>query len=196
MTRPVDAVIEFLEAEQARGIHHILLDDGPATACASSISAPRADKASRPETPRRTAQPPAEEPAARRHHRRPFPRREDQGRTTGLAAETGGSWAPARSLGTLRETMVFATGNPDARIMLVGEAPGYHEEKEHEPSSVPPGKNSTTSSRPWAWRARRFTSPTSSSSARPRRARRPTTASPRPRKWPPACPSSARRSGS
>lgn len=50
------------------------------------------------------------------------------------------TWAPARKLGTLRETMVFATGNPDARLMLVGEAPGYEEEKRREPFVGPAGK--------------------------------------------------------
>jgi len=43
------------------------------------------------------------------------------------------SWAPARALGTLRQTMVFSTGNPDADIMLVGEAPGFDEERLLEP---------------------------------------------------------------
>lgn len=42
-------------------------------------------------------------------------------------------WVPARSLGTLRETMVFAVGNPEADLMLVGEAPGYEEERRREP---------------------------------------------------------------
>lgn len=42
-------------------------------------------------------------------------------------------WKAARALGTLRETMVFATGNPHARLMLVGEAPGYDEERLQEP---------------------------------------------------------------
>ena len=42
-------------------------------------------------------------------------------------------WAPARQLGTLRSTMVFAVGNPHARLMLVGEAPGYDEERLREP---------------------------------------------------------------
>ena len=49
-------------------------------------------------------------------------------------------WEPAMALGTLRETMVFATGNPDAAIMLVGEAPGYNEEKECEPFVGPAGQ--------------------------------------------------------
>jgi uracil-DNA glycosylase len=39
----------------------------------------------------------------------------------------------ARALGTLRDIMVFATGNPDAEIMFVGEAPGADEEKQREP---------------------------------------------------------------
>ena len=42
-------------------------------------------------------------------------------------------WKPARRLGTLRDTMVFATGNPHARLMLVGEAPGFDEERLGEP---------------------------------------------------------------
>ena len=44
-----------------------------------------------------------------------------------------GSWAAAKDLGTLRQTMVFSTGNPDADVMLVGEAPGFDEERLIEP---------------------------------------------------------------
>ena len=43
------------------------------------------------------------------------------------------SWAPALSLESLRDTMVFAAGNPDADLMLVGEAPGYEEERRGQP---------------------------------------------------------------
>lgn len=43
------------------------------------------------------------------------------------------NWKPARALGSLRDTMVFATGNPHAKLMLVGEAPGYDEERLQEP---------------------------------------------------------------
>lgn len=49
-------------------------------------------------------------------------------------------WKPARSLGTLRDTMVFAVGNPRARLMLVGEAPGYEEERQGEPFVGPAGQ--------------------------------------------------------
>ncbi len=47
--------------------------------------------------------------------------------------ERAENWKPARALGTLRETMVFATGTPHARLMLVGEAPGFDEERLQEP---------------------------------------------------------------
>ena len=49
-------------------------------------------------------------------------------------------WKPARRLGTLRDTMVFAVGNPRARLMLVGEAPGYEEERQGEPFVGPAGR--------------------------------------------------------
>jgi uracil-DNA glycosylase family 4 len=46
----------------------------------------------------------------------------------------------ARALGTLRETMVFAVGNPEAEIMLIGEAPGFEEERQREPFVGPAGE--------------------------------------------------------
>ena len=49
----------------------------------------------------------------------------------------------ARALGTLRETMVFAVGNPEAEIMLIGEAPGYEEERQREPFVGPAGQKLT-----------------------------------------------------
>lgn len=49
-------------------------------------------------------------------------------------------WKPARRLGTLRDTMVFAVGNTRARLMLVGEAPGYEEERQGEPFVGPAGQ--------------------------------------------------------
>jgi uracil-DNA glycosylase family 4 len=45
-----------------------------------------------------------------------------------------------RSLGTLCDTMVFSVGNPDARIVFIGEAPGSEEEKQREPFVGPAGK--------------------------------------------------------
>ena len=49
----------------------------------------------------------------------------------------------ARSLGTLRETMVFAVGTPEAQIMFIGEAPGSEEERQQEPFVGPAGQKLT-----------------------------------------------------
>ncbi len=53
------------------------------------------------------------------------------------------TWRAARALGSLRDTMVFATGSPHARLMLVGEAPGYEEELQQEPFVGPAGQKLT-----------------------------------------------------
>lgn len=130
MSRPVDVVIEFLQAEQARGLSHVRLDDEALDALRDlyrRASRPRVEIAA-------PSAPPSEVHAV-------------------LASGSGGKqerlaalrmqaehWAPALSLGTLRETMVFSTGNPDARVVLVGEAPGYEEERKREPFVGPAGQ--------------------------------------------------------
>lgn len=43
------------------------------------------------------------------------------------------NWPAVRGLKSLRSTMVFSVGNPDADLMLVGEAPGQDEERLKEP---------------------------------------------------------------
>ena len=48
--------------------------------------------------------------------------------------------ARCRELGTLREQIVFATGNPMADLMFVGEAPGAEEEKQRKPFVGPAGR--------------------------------------------------------
>tara|TARA_R110002096_G_scaffold200639_4_gene384641 strand:+ start:757 stop:1644 length:888 start_codon:yes stop_codon:yes gene_type:complete len=50
------------------------------------------------------------------------------------------NWEPARKLDSLRDTMVFSVGNPDARIVFVGEAPGAEEERQREPFVGPAGQ--------------------------------------------------------
>ena len=45
-----------------------------------------------------------------------------------------------KALDTLRDQFVFATGNADADLMFVGEAPGMEEEKKHRPFVGPAGQ--------------------------------------------------------
>jgi uracil-DNA glycosylase family 4 len=173
VTRPVDALLDFLRAEEARGVTHVHLDPG-----ARSVLRDLAIRAKKPAAPPQQAAPPAptrrapaislETPAspALSINHQPCPsdhpddrlRRSQMGSlslppdsTINFSGDTKAArleslrqqaetWAPARSLGTLRDTMVFATGNPDAELMLVGEAPGYHEERQREPFVGPAGQ--------------------------------------------------------
>jgi len=56
-----------------------------------------------------------------------------------LAAQAENDPTP-RALGTLRDTMVFAVGSPQATLMFVGEAPGVEEERQREPFVGPAGQ--------------------------------------------------------
>jgi uracil-DNA glycosylase len=131
VSRPVDAVIEFLQTEQAKGRSHVRLDE---EALESLRDLYRRSSRPRVVAPVADAIPvvaslvPVVSGGGSKQERLAALR---------MQAET---WAPARTLGTLRDTMVFATGNPDARIVLVGEAPGHEEERKREPFVGPAGQ--------------------------------------------------------
>ena len=137
----MDALIDFLRGEETRGVKTIHLDD-EAKELLRELHR-RGKAAARPAARPRAASQVAVEPAppaAAQPAPAPAP-------TPAVAAPTGGAaaqriaalaaqaekWDPARRLGTLRETMVFSTGNPEADLMFVGEAPGYQEELQREP---------------------------------------------------------------
>lgn len=135
MKRPADVVLDFLHSEIERGTTHIHLDEGAREGLRELFKQAQAGKA----TPAREAvpemlPPPPQPPATLEIS--------GESRVEQLAAlrTQAEAWAPAMALGSLRETMVFATGNPNARVMLVGEAPGYHEEKERQPFVGPAGQ--------------------------------------------------------
>ena len=157
--RPVDALIDHLKAEQARGKTHVLLDEeareGLRELFIKARDAAKGGKADKPAkkpakaTQPKTAAKPAARPAAvSTATPEPVAAEIPPLKVTGdtreerLASlrEQAVNWQPAISLGTLRETMVFSTGNPEARLMLVGEAPGYEEERRKEPFVGPAGK--------------------------------------------------------
>jgi uracil-DNA glycosylase family 4 len=164
--RPVDVLLEFLHAQQARGMSHVHLDPDARTGLRAlserlrggppNAPAPRAAPAPAP-APRPAPAPPpgraravpldALASAAEVAAPRPpvaVPRLVIEGSTAAdqLASlrRQAEAWAPAQALGSLREVMVFATGNPAARIMFIGEAPGYEEEKKREPFVGPAGQ--------------------------------------------------------
>ncbi len=153
MSRPVDALIDFLRSEETRGITHVHLDEEsrqvlrdlnarskrPAGA-APAPAAPAARVASE-RTGISLAAVPAPKPSAATSELR------IEGYTPAEQIDSlrrqAETWAPALSLGTLRNTMVFSVGNPEAEIMLVGEAPGYQEERQKEPFVGPAGQKLT-----------------------------------------------------
>lgn len=49
-------------------------------------------------------------------------------------------WITGNFPQSLRQTLVFSSGKPDARLMLIGEAPGHEEEKSLRPFVGPAGK--------------------------------------------------------
>ncbi len=129
----MDSVIDFLKAEQARGRSHVYLDQDARDGLRDLFKRSRNPVAS----------PEISQPEAA--HSAPLTSEAVISGDTKVAKLEGlrnqaASWTPATALGTLREKMVFATGSPDAEIMLVGEAPGYNEEKEGEPFVGPAGK--------------------------------------------------------
>lgn len=139
MNRPVDAVIEFLQSEQAHGTSHVFLDSETRDGLRELYIRARKPIELQPDIPREiTAPQSAPQPAP------PLVELIIEGVDKPAKLESvkrqAADWAPARALGTLRETLVFATGNPDAKIMLIGEAPGYHDEREVQPFVGPAGQ--------------------------------------------------------
>lgn len=151
MVRPVDALLEFLRAQQARGVSHLHLDPAARTGLRTLNEQVRAGQqaaptppaaAAAPNRPLAVATPPVAAPTRTRHTPT------TQLIVTGDSSEEqlaslrdqAATWGPALALGTLRDVMVFAVGDPAARVMLIGEAPGYEEEKRREPFVGPAGQ--------------------------------------------------------
>jgi len=150
MPHPVDVVLDFLRAEEARGVTHVSLDD-EARAVLRAVY--QQSKGPRPAKP--PSQPTAAVPAVDRLAAfaveadeppppvvadadpapvsMPVPTGATKAEQIASLAAQAEHWPPAFALGSLRKTMVFSTGNPEARLMLVGEAPGMHEERQREP---------------------------------------------------------------
>lgn len=156
MIRPVDALLEYLHAQQAQGMTHVHLDPDARGGLRTLGERLRTGK---------TGASVAEPPAAAKESlaaNRVLPLDEggmEEGAPQpvvvtppllidgGTRAEKFASlrrqaegWPPAQALGSLRDVLVFATGNAEARIMLIGEAPGYEEERKREPFVGPAGQ--------------------------------------------------------
>ncbi|MBB5351922.1 DNA polymerase [Haloferula luteola] len=149
MSRPVDVLIDFLKSEEARGVTQVYLDEEARAALRELHRQKRKGPKLEPVAEESAEVSPAE---ASKEMEVSHPPRVVEAPVVvspdgGSAAEKiaalkaqAAEWPAARALGSLRETMVFSVGNPDADLMLVGEAPGYQEEREQEPFVGPAGQ--------------------------------------------------------
>lgn len=134
---------QHLHQLRDRGVTHVLLRPGVMHAAGNASESPRKPAAEEPGTrgPRTDLRGLSAEPLPKKSPAGlievPGDTREEKLAALRTLAET---WEPALSLGTLRRTMVFAVGSPQARLMLVGEAPGAEEEKLREPFVGPAGQ--------------------------------------------------------
>lgn len=121
--------IESLTHLMENGQEQLALDANARSILRDWMLASRHGSTTAAQVPATPQQPPAMEPA------QPAPTSAPQTVEEKLAylQQRAQNWKPARALGSLRDTMVFATGNPHAELMLVGEAPGYDEERLQEP---------------------------------------------------------------
>lgn len=140
---------QHLEQRQLQGVTHIPLRPGALQKLSGLGRKPAAREI--PEPPKPIAVGPAPEARAILDN----PPSETQ--TAGLLEPAGSTleeklaalramaetWEPARAMNSLRKTMVFAVGDPHARLMFVGEAPGAEEEKLREPFVGPAGQKLT-----------------------------------------------------
>jgi uracil-DNA glycosylase family 4 len=151
VSRPVDALLDFLRSEEVRGVAHVHLDDQAKEVLRELHRRARAPKSAparpAPVPDRSISEELASTPATAQAAGVPAFVPAIAAPVAGSAAEKiaalaaqAENWAPARKLGTLRTTMVFSTGSPEADLMLVGEAPGYQEELQREPFVGPAGQ--------------------------------------------------------
>ena len=122
-------LLQYLRQLEAKGITHVEIDDRARSVLRELYTRGSASRPTRVSSP--SAKPTAPQTIAAT----------GANATEKIAslAHLARDWGPARKLGTLRDTMVFSVGDPGADLMLVGEAPGYHEELKQEPFVGPAG---------------------------------------------------------
>ena len=138
------ALRKLLAETDAEGEDHVWLSDSSLEQLGTlALKAQSASR--RASTPPPAASPPPPATTLREDPPEPTPAKTEpapaskSARLEALKADAETS-TECTSLGTLRDTMVFAVGSHDAQLMFVGEAPGAEEEKQREPFVGPAGQ--------------------------------------------------------
>ena len=141
-------LVKYLESEKEKGRSHVLLDADARQVLrhlASRSNAKQRDKAKAPST--------TPSPSSKKIMSAPdkveiidlpgpdpisasLPKHEQLAQ---LEQQLRG-WLTGNFPQSLRQTLVFSSGSPDGRVMLIGEAPGHEEEKALRPFEGPAGK--------------------------------------------------------
>lgn len=127
-----DLAIDGLSNMQESGQLRVTLDDGARRILREWIRKPAQQNAAEA-LPHQAEQHKSSPPGIALSGPPEAPRMADTESKLAYLRERAAHWHAAKKLGTLRDTMVFACGSPHAQLMLVGEAPGYDEERLGEP---------------------------------------------------------------
>ncbi len=142
---PVDSptLIDYLQQLRKQGISHIPITDQARqvlrelyTRGSARRPSPSSNSSNSPETAQKA--PPSPSPTSSAQTTISPSGSTPAEKINSLAA-IAQTWPAFKNLQSLRETLVFSTGNPQAELMLVGEAPGFHDEQQQEPFVGPAG---------------------------------------------------------
>jgi uracil-DNA glycosylase family 4 len=141
-------LVKYLESEKEKGRSHVLLDANARQVLRHLASRPSAKQLDNSTAPITTPAPSikkimiAHDKADAIDLPRLDPISPSLPKTEQLAQleQQLRGWLTGNFPQTLRQTLVFSSGSPDGRVMLIGEAPGHEEEKALRPFEGPAGK--------------------------------------------------------
>ena len=141
-------LVKYLESEKEKGRSHVLLDAQARQVLRHLAGRPGAKQRDASTAPGANASPSVKKimPASSNADIADLPQLEPispslpkSEQLAQLEQQLRG-WITGNFPQSLRQTLVFSSGNPDARLMLIGEAPGHEEEKSLRPFVGPAGK--------------------------------------------------------
>lgn len=141
-------LVKYLESEKEKGRSHVLLDADARQVLRHLASRPSAKQRNNPTAPSTTPVPSIKKITAAPDKAETIdlpeldPISPSLPKTEQLAQleQQLRGWLTGNFPQSLRQTLVYSSGSPDGRVMLIGEAPGHEEEKALRPFEGPAGK--------------------------------------------------------
>jgi DNA polymerase len=141
-------LVKYLESEKEKGRSHVLLDAQARQVLRHLAGRPGAKQRDASTAPGANASPSVKKfmPASSNADIADLPQLEPISPSLPKSEQLAQldqqlrGWITGNFPQSLRQTLVFSSGNPDARLMLIGEAPGHEEEKSLRPFVGPAGK--------------------------------------------------------